>query len=391
MRNGSLLRFLIPHSSLNGNLMAEEKNGNKATSSISRGKALAGILTVLTSAGIGGYYYFQEEPPPAPAKIEVVREPEPVQGIGFIDLDVVRSSLDKDGRLAELISQETRLKLELKDALKPMLMTEPKVEQKPFDDSVWQKNAQAVISEAAEIQKRKKQAAEEYRKATEADHIKKRDEVNAQFLNEVLNIKLKLQNADNMRLTKDQIDELESRLGEIQEQRNLAQRQLMEEWVKEIAAHAEESIKDDVERLKTQAQESKEKITQEAKQAQTTAIERNKAAMEKAMQESRTRQDKRQQLMAELQSVTKERAELEEKMMDSMSDLAAKLAVINKLALVLAVKDVSMNKYISLPSDLSSTFIVDNTVFAADKEPLIIPSTGAVDLTDKLVKELQRQ
>lgn len=391
MRNGSLLRFLIPHSSLNGNLMAEEKNGNKATSSISRGKALAGILTVLTSAGIGGYYYFQEEPPPVPEKIEVVRGPEPAQGIGFIDLDVVRSSLDKDGRLAELISQETRLKLELKDALKPMLMTEPKVEQKPFDDSVWQKNAQAVISEAAEIQKRKKKAAEDYRKATEAEHIKKRDEVNDRFLNEVLNIKLKLQNADNMRLTKDQIDELESRLEEIQVQRNLAQKQLMEEWVQEIAVHAEESIKDDIERLKTQAQESKEKITEEAKQAQTTAIERNKAAMEKAMQESKARQDKRQQLMTEFQKVTKKRMELEEKIMDSMSDVAAKLAVINKLALVLAVKEVSMNKYFSLPSDLSTPFDVDSTLLATEKEPLIIPSTGAVDLTDKLVKELQRQ
>ena len=376
--------------------MAEEKNGKQATSSISKGKALAGILAVLTSAGIGGYHYFQaEEPLPDPPKAVVVKEPEPMQGVGFIDLDAVRSKLDKDGRLAELTSMETRLKLELKDALKPMLMTPPKVDDKPFEDSVWQKDAQTVISQAAEISKRKKQIAEEYTKETQAEYFKKRDEANNRFLNDILNIKLKLQNADNMRLTSDEIDELNKRLAEIQSERNLIQKQLKDEWVLEIATYAEEAVKEDEKKLREQAKEAKIRITEEAKQAQIDAIERNKAAMEKAMQESKERQERRQQLMTELQKVSRERIELENDILESISDLTAKLAVIHRLEMVLAVKYVSLNakNLFNMDNTLSASSSSPNfdVQFEAVNEPLIITSSDAVDLTDELLKELQGQ
>ena len=375
--------------------MAEEKNESKAAFSISKGKALAGILTVLTSAGIGGYYYFQPEEPPPPPKAVVVKEPEPMQGVGFIDFDAVKSSLDKDGHLAELTSLESRLKLELKDALKPMLISPPKVEDKPFDDSVWQKNAQTIISQAAEISKRKKQIAEEYTKTSEAEYFKKRAEANNRFLNDILSIKLKLQNVDNMRLTSDEVADLEKRLGEIQAERNLVQKQLKDEWVQEIVAYAEEAVKEDREKLRVQAEEAKLKITEEAKQAQIDAIERNKAAMEKAMQESKERQDRRQHLMNELQKVSRERIELENNIFDSISDLAAKLAVIHRLEVIIAVKDVSLNTEslwnIDNSLSASSQSLDFNVHFNAENEPLIITSSEAVDLTDELLKELQGQ
>ncbi|MBR2179830.1 MAG: hypothetical protein IJ862_05505 [Selenomonadaceae bacterium] len=392
MRNGSPLWLLIPHSALNGKLMAEEKNETKAASSIGKGKALAGILAVLTSAGIGAYHYFQpEETPPAPSKTEVVKEIEPAEGIGFIDVEIVNDTLDKEGHLAELIKLETRLKLELKNALQPVLMSPPKVEQKPFDDSVWLKNAQTVISEAAEIEKRRKKIAEEYMKSSEAEYFRKRDDVNNQFLNEILNIKLKLQNADSMRLTTAEKTELNNRLEEIQGQRNLVQKELKEEWVKEIADYANQAVKADEEKLKAKYQETKEKITEEARKTQEAAIERNKTLMEQAMQESKTRQDRRQKLLTELHDVTKERTELEGKMLDDISDLAAKLAVIHRLKLVLAVKDVRLN--IDTPSLAvqSTTFSTDSVGFAATNEPLIVTAANSVDLTDELIKELQEQ
>ena len=367
-------------------LMAEEKTETKKKPPNQKGKIIAGILTVLTVSGIGGYNYYKSEEPPPPPKPKVIKEVELPQGIGFIDLTRIRDNLDNGEHLAELKKLETRLKLELKDAMKPVLMSPPKVEEKPFDDSVWQKNAQAIISEAAEIEKRKKQAAEEYRKATEEEHIKKRDEINNQFLNEVLNIKLKLQNADSMRLSSKQIEEFEKRLEEIQIERNAIQRQLMDQWVQEIAAHAEEAVKADAEKLRAQAQQSMAKITEEAKNAQTAAIERNKALMEKAMQESKARQDKRQQLRLELQEVTKERSELEDKMLDSIGDLAAKLAVIHKLKMILAVRDVDLINEELFPTTQSTAFEVNLT---STIEPMVIPSTDTVDLTDELIKELQ--
>ena len=114
--------------------------------------------------------------------------------------------------------------------MEPVIITPPKVEEKPFDDSVWQKNAQTIISEAAEINKRKQKAADDYKKETEEEYLKRRDEANDKFLNEILNINLRLQNYDNLQLSQEEIKELQKRLGDIKLERNKIQLELMNEW-----------------------------------------------------------------------------------------------------------------------------------------------------------------
>lgn len=364
--------------------MEEERNESKSPTSKSRSKLYVGILTVLTAAGIGGYTYYNiEEPPPTP-KTKVIEKPVPSQEIGFIDLNIINDNLVDGEKLHELRSLETRLRLELNDAMKPVLMTPPKIDTKPFDDSIWQKNAQTIISEVAEIEKRKKQAAEEYRKATEAEYLKKRDEANNKFLNEMLNIKLKLQNADNMRLTAEQIEAFENRLDEIQIERNELQRQLIEQWTQEIAEHAEEAVKGEAEKLRAQAQESMTKVREETERAQEAVQERNKSIMKQAMQESAARQDRRRQLMAELQEVSADRKQLEDKMLDSVSDIATKLAVIHKLKLILVNK--KLDKFNMFGEYNTSSF--ENDI---QSENIIFASSKTVDLTDELIKELNQQ
>ena len=362
-------------------LMEEERNETKNPKS--RSKLFAGILTVLTAAGIGGYSYYNVEEAPPPPKPKAFKQPAPEQGIGFIDLGAINDNLVEGERLHDLRSRETRLRLELNDAMKPVLMTVPKIDPKPFDDSVWQKNAQTIISEVAEIEKRKKQAAEDYRKATEEEYLKKRDEANNKFLNEMLNIKLKLQNADNMRLTPEQIEAFENRLSEIQIERNELQKQLIEQWTQEIATHAEEAVKEDAEKLRAQAQDSMAKVKEETQRAQEAVQERNKAIMEQAMQESAARQDRRRQLMSELQEVSSERKQLEEQMLDSVSDIATKLAVIHKLNLVLVNKKwENFNIFGEYAASFTNDIQDTTTIFASSK---------TIDLTDELIKELQRQ
>ena len=183
-----------------------------------------------------------------------------------------------------------------------------------------------------------------------------------------------------MRLSAEQIAAMEKRLDEIQVERNQFQKQLMDEWVQEIAAHAEEAVKEDAEKLRAQAQDSM------AKQVQAAAIERNKTLMEQAMKDSKERQDKRQKLMAELQSVTKERNELEGKMLDNISDFAAKLAVMNNLKMVLALQH-SVAGIESITFEAKSQ-IFEVNILDADK-PLVMPSSEAIDLTDELIKLVQ--
>ena len=340
-------------------------------------KFYVGALTATALIGVGSFAIYDfldvkesQKNLPVEKKI-VVEEKKFLPSIGFIDLEIVKDSLPQGGELSNLIAKETRLQLELNNAMQPVLMTPPKVEDKPFDDSVWQKNAQAVVSEAAEIEKRKRQAAEDYRKQTEADYIKRRDEANDQFLNEILNIKLKLQNADVMRLSEEEIKNFNHRLDEIQAERNQIQKKLIEEWTKEIADYAEESIKDDVENLRKQAKESVEKVKLQAQQAKVDAIKRNNEMMEQAMKESAKRQELRQQILSDLQEVTAQRQQLESDLIDSLSDVASKLAVINKLNLLLVKQN-------SFDEENKISF---STLFA---------TSLTLDLTDELIKELQQ-
>ena len=372
--------------------MEEEKTGTKKTSKGINKKFFAGLLTAVAAAGIGGYNYFNEEPPP-PTPKKVVTDTKSSDEIGYIDLERLRDRLPNLENLAEIRSREERLRLDLKYAMQPVIITPPKVEDKPFNDSVWQKNAQTIISSAAEISKRKKQVAEEYKKSTEAEYLKKRDEANDKFLNEILNIKLKLQNADNMRLTSEQIEAFNKRLDEIQFERNELQKELMEQWIQEINTAAEEAIKDDVQQLKAQAEAAKLTVERDAAKAKSDAEARNKAIMENAMQESAARQEKRQQLMLELQEVSKQRSELENKIFDNVGDLTAKLAVIHKIKLILAKREIESDDKI-LPFSVefdNFSFILPESMKKNSGGAVLFPTSKSIDLTDELIKELDSQ
>ena len=332
-------------------------------------KFLVGFLTVFSISSVGIYKYF-DKPQPADKinSVQYEKQSVPAFKVGFIDFDSIEIFLPDSNQLSELRSEELRLQLELNDAMKPVIISPPKVEEKPFDDSVWQKNAQTVISEAAEIENRKKQAAEDYRKSTEKDYLQKRDDANNQFLNEILNIKLKLQNADNMRLTDEEIKKLNSRLEEIQIERNKIQKNLIEQWTKEIADYAEQSVKDDIEKLKEKAKQSMDKVKQEALQSQIAAQKRNNDAMQQVMTETQNRMEKRQQLLAQLEDVTNRREETEKNLIESIGEKATKLAVIHKLNLLL----ISRENF-------------DDDQFGGK----IFPSTDTLDLTEEILKEIK--
>ena len=355
-------------------------------------KLCAGIIAIITAAGIGGYNYFNTEDSSPVPKTQTPKEVIEPQGIGYIDLNRIRDRYAEGERMLDLKRRETRLQLELKYAMKPVIISPPQLETKPFDDSVWQKNAQTIISQAAEIEHKKKQAAEEYRRSTEAAYLQKRDEVNNQFLNEILKIKLKLQNADNMRLTDEKINELNKQLQELQIKRGETQGELQRQWIAEITEYAEQAVKADMERLHTEAQASMAQVKADAKQTQTLAEERNRLVMEQAMRESELRQDRRQQLLDELNQVRREYDELETKLIDEISDNVAKLAVIHKLKLVLAKRDLNENEQL-LPFDLDNDTSI-SLLFVQDKfrnsGAAILADGEAIDLTDELIKEMDR-
>lgn len=305
-------------------------------------KILAAILSV--TVGVGLYQNFQEPPEPAPAvEPKKVSEPKPIQGYGVIDLEQIKAAHADGEELSELEAREKRLRLEL-DALlipyeKPKLDEPPKIDEKPFDDAAREKNMQNLISQLAELKAKRKQLTEKYRRESRAEYTRRRDEVRSVYLNRALNITLKLQNADNLRLTEEQIKNLQTELDELVAERNKKQAEMLEQWTAEINERVEKEIAPEELRIKREAEENLKRLQDEAEQKIRDTQERNKNLMETATREIEARQNRRKEILAEIDEVTKNRVELENKILDSIVEEVTKLGKLHRLEMIFVRSD----------------------------------------------------
>ena len=348
--------------------------------------ALAAIIAVLIGGGL--YFYSTPEPVAEQPLEKEIPKPAPNRGFGIIDMEKIRAAHPDGEQLDNLLARELRLRLELNEAMRLSQLPKPQppeVNQEIFDEATWQKNAQIVVSQLAELESKKKLAAEEYRKESEPRYIAERDKIAAEYLNENLNIRLKLQNADNLRLTPEQIDELNQQLDALELERNKIQFELLEKWKAEIARYAEESVAEEEKNLRAEAERLQQEVAEQTRQKQEDVTERNKRIMESSLREMENRQARRQEILIELQTVSKQRAELEQKILSSIVDKATMLAAVNHLEMVLV-------RHESFPSDKVLRRGVEKNFELKPPEgvgAIIIGGKGAKDLTDDLIKEIR--
>lgn len=351
------------------------------------------LAAIATLALIGGGLYFYGMPnrQAAPVNNKKVEQPAPqsTHGFGIIDIEKIQAIHPDGEQLSQLQATELRLRLELNEAMRITRLPKPPPPQTNadvFDEAAWQKNAQAVISQLAELEVRKKAAAEEYRQRSEPHYLEERNKIRDEFLNENLNIQLKLQNADNLRLKPEQIDELKERLDKVEFERNRLQRELLDKWTAEIEQYATDSIAADEARLKAEAERLRAEVEEQTRKKESEVTERNRRLMEKAARDMENRQQRRRELFDELQTVGRERAALEKKILDSIVDKATMLAAVNRLEMVLVKRKPEISERV-LPRSLERNFELKppERVGAA-----VFPGKDAKDLTDDLIKEMKR-
>lgn len=345
----------------------------------------AAIIVLL----IGGGLLLYE--PPKQEKIENVESPEkikqekPIHGFGYVDFEQVLQKHPKGEELKELIGKEIRLKLELNELLRPVSPPKlPEIDTKPFEESAREKNMQNIISQIAELNARKKRLAEEYKKETEEDYIKRRNANREIFVNEAFNITLKLQNAQTLHLTDEQIQECKKRLDEITVERNLKQRELLDEWTAEIEGYVNEMVAEDEARIKKEAKEMEERYSEEAMKKMRETQERNKALMEAAMQEVTFRNTRRAEILNEILTTTKQRADLEDEIIVSITNEAGKLGAMYRLQMVLIKSE---------PSYTEKNLLQNTEMTLKLKTPkspgaMIYEGTDTKDLTKDLLKTI---
>ncbi len=331
---------------------------------------------------IGGGLYFYE-----PVKVErpkPIEETDAVHGFGIIDLEQIQKNNPAGDELKELNAREIRLKLELNEVMRPVMPPKlPEIDITPFEESAREKNMQNLISQLSEIRAKKQRAAEEYKKQTEPDYIKKRDAIRDEYLNESFNIAMKLRNADILRLSPEQIQELEKRLDDLVIKRNEVQRVLLEEWTAEINDYANAQFADEESRIKREAEETYNKYNDEAMAKIRELQDRNRALMEAATNEIAFRQRRRREILNELEETSNARAELEDKILNSIVDEAGKLGALNKLEMIFVKRESSYFEEKLFYGNM-------DIKFEQKRNAKIIAGKGAKDLTKDLLKALRR-
>lgn len=347
----------------------------------------AAILTALIGGGLYYYGMPQQQQSASPVEKEI-QKPAQTRGVGIIDIEKIRAAHPDGEQFDYLLATEMRLRLELNEAMRLDELPKPQPPEtntEVFDEAAWQKNAQIVISQLAELEGKKKAAAEDYRKKSEPRYIEERNKLREGFLNEQLNIQLKLQNADNLRLKQEEIDELTKQLEKVESERNKLQLDLLEKWMAEIALYAEDSVAEEEARLKAEAERLRNAVEAQARQKESQVAERNRLLMENSLH-IENRQNRRRELLGELQKVSKERAELEKKILDSIVDKATMLAAVNRLEMVFVKRE-------SAPSD---RVLRRGVKWNFDFKPpegvgaIAIAGKNCKDLTDDLIKEMNR-
>ena len=348
------------------------------------------VLAALMIALIGGGLYLYQTPE-VPAEPVDKKAEKPIQenhGVGIIDIERIQAAHPEGELLDELRARELRLRLELNEAMKVVALPKPEppeTNKEVFDEAAWQKNAQLVVSQLAELESRKKLAAEEYRKKSEPHYIEERNKIRDAYLNEQLNIQLKLDNADNLQLTQEQVNELLKHLEKVQFERNQLQRELLDKWLAEIKQYANDSIAEDEARLKAEAERLKAVMEEQTRQKESDVTARNKKLMEDALREMEGRQVRRRELLTELNEVGRERAELEKKILDSIVDKATMLAAVHRLEMVFVKRRPDELKILRRRIEWNFELKQPEKVGA-----VIFPGKDAKDLTDDLIKEMNR-
>ena len=348
-----------------------------------------GAAILSASLIAGGLYFYQlpKAPPPKPAieSAEKITESESARGAGLIDLEQIKAKHPDGELLEELKGRKVRLKLELEEVLRPVIPPAiPEIDEKPFEDSARERLMQDFISQMADLKSKQISLIEKYRKETEGEYIKRRNALRDIYFNEALNITLKLQNADNLRLSKEEYEKLQNRLDEIVMERNLKQGEMREQWINEVTTKVQTEISEEQNRIKSEYDAIYQKSKEESEK-RIREVEARNQALADAAREMDYRQSRRQELFSELVSTDKQIVEIENNILDAIVNEAARLAAISKLQYVFVKDDENFDaEEYMLPPNLGS-----NPNVRIFSKTVVYSAGGITDLTKDLIKSMQ--
>ena len=304
---------------------------------------------------------------------------------GLIDWQQVLEAHPDYEKLTNLQAECDLLDMETNDVGDLLTLKPPQLLEETFRESVWQKNAADVIGGRAELERKMKKLRDEYKKNTEADFNERRQAIDAEYLNAILNLNLKLDNQESMHNALDSKDsiaaEREAWLQErsrLQAERGKRQYELWQEYKAEIEAYVQKEMGPELAAWKARLPQLKEQEMAAALKTKTEADKRNAEALAKQQEIAvsvQQRLAKRQQL-AEKKS---DLAALQAHIFNDVAGKAAKIAILHHFSLIL----------VHHPQTLASFMpeTVEPAAYSAKDSVAIGISTQ--DVTAEIVQELK--
>ena len=303
--------------------------------------------------------------------------------IGTMRLAEVLAAHPSYERLSALRAEERTLTLLLRDLPKSPEIEPPETDEAPFDDSVWQKNAQTVISTRVELEREQKRLTEVYRKQTEAQYEARKKEIDDEYLNAILNINLKIDNQRAMHGPDVSSEELareragwEAEREVLKQERAERQMVLYHQWQEEIRARVAARMEPQQAAWTKRAQDTVAAQKAEAERLKKEVEERSASEMARAL----AAHDGKTALTARVMRLAVVRSEaeaLEAEIMRDIRSRAAKLAIQHHFSLVLASPQLS-----------GVTLLAVTERFSVRRYAPII-SAAAHDVTAEMVREMQ--
>ena len=308
-----------------------------------------------------------------------------ITGIGLLDLHEVFEAHPKSGEYRRLKAEYKKYSEQVERLNKGRFSPGAALPgDRPFEDAARQKHMQETIRKAVILEKRLKEEEAAYREKILAENKTEISEIEADYENEIFNLKLKLENADVLHLSEEGVRVLTERMEALKRERKDRVGIFLRKYNAQIAAHLDEVRERERQELGLSAAESYEVLKAEELKRKGDAINRNIDAMQKQLQADVERMEKLPTAQKNLRAAQRELSKLEEIMERDISSLAAKFAVIHKLQIVL-VKSPNTSGIIS-------------RIHRADMEKLpagcdIMTDTVLIngfDVTGEVVEELKK-
>ena len=346
-------------------MAAEQENSEQASTLLGKHKrqVLAGAAVVLVSLGALWAYLMWGAVKPE----TVVAEPV----IGVLDMQQLIKAHPDYGRL-----QENALALE--DIKLPQ--TAPTPEKELFQEAAGQKSRLDSLARHDQLVHQLNAMAEKKRQELRPKFEAEHQEAEQKYLNEMLNLRIKIDSADVLGFTPEQVQEMQVRIESLQQQRGQVVAQLtkeQEERFRQLMAQEAAGPMAELQRLEAQ---TKQELQQAELDKELEVQNRNAQAMEQAVSpvESKINTAKKRAL---LEGRKIQLRQIQDKIRNDIAGRAAKLAIMHKLTLILAS-----------PADNLRGIDYEN-LGAGKWEPTLSPVIGinTLDLTEEMLQEMKQQ